>query len=329
MHTRETTPIPPHVAVHVGEKTKMTPEVRKVWQQAEAAAIENRLVQTEAQKKAKERKERREVLAALTEKRDIAGILEAWNRVNELELLPNLTLRDAHLLDMHVGLQSDVVMETLRDRRTDVENLQDYIAFAAHAPEDAKKVAPTFAINESPFQPLIDMGRGGVEMVELGANERTQKEHRATRHGVDRAVHTTDIVEFLSVLDTQLTQVSEKLTSYEKALLSEHLGLILSAKHWPQLITQTCAKNFAYWEGIIGHQPSIANMTLMPEPANFLAAVDVKKRWAPSPLSSSTLPDSISSHPKPTLWQFAKNVWHLPRDTKKALNDLRTTLLGK
>lgn len=312
MHTPETTPIPPHVAVHVGEKTKMTPEVRKVWQQAEAAAIEKRLVQ-------KERKERREVLAALTEKRDLAGILEAWNRVNALGLLPNLTLRDAHLLDMHVALQNDTVMDTLRGKRNDVKSLQDYIAWSVYADEHSEKATPEYAINESPFQSFLDMSTHG-EMGEIGASDRTEEEHKAARSGIDVAVHTTDIVEFLDVLDTRLTKVCEKLTSYEKALLYAHLHRLLSAQHWPQLTTQMLAKNFAFWERVIGHQQSVANMTLLPEPLNFQS----KKR-----AKNLSVTKEEKVEPEYFTVKAEKPTWHLPRDTKKALNDLRTALLGK
>lgn len=180
-----------------------------------------------------------------------------------------LTREQLRTIDMHVACNDRIVLDRVRRNDSALADLLDTLDRTTPGSAREPNFTPRLEEGISPFDFLRNQSAAhGKEIVEQGADERTEREHRRMRLGVDVAVHTERIEDFLHVLDAQIGRCNaEKLTALERAHLHDQLAHLLQSRDWPHP-TQELAHAFTAWEKTLG-TASMSRLTIVTDIARF------------------------------------------------------------
>ncbi len=285
-----------HILHDVPKEQQDALVARRVTEAAEAerTALENRAKQKDAAA-------RREARNTVEHGTDLVSIISSWREMQENGDTASLPREALRRLDMHIALAGHDQLQRIARGNEDAKNLLDTLD--RETPGSAKEpdFAPLLPENVDPYSYLEEISaKQGREIVDRGANLRTEQEHRRIQLGVRVAMQTSGIEDFLHVLDTHIgRENTKKLTELERSHINDQLKHLLKSKDWPHPNQET-AVAFSTWEKVLG-DAAFRRYTLSTEVANF------KKE-------PTTIKETLTAAKPQRQPTFAENLRNLPHD---------------
>lgn len=291
-----------------------TPEERGAELARRIRAADNRkALEAHNEVKHADTERRREARRTLEQSHDLATILDAWREVKENGDDMMLSRRTLRVIDMHLTLTDAHVDGALVGKNPTYMDLTRTVDLGTSG-TNAESVPLEIPEAEDPFGDFRTASEhAGRKMVEIGADARTEREHRLARIGVETALHAFTMRHFLHVLDTQIgPNLAQKLTGYERSLLKSQRENILQSSYW-STPNQEMARTFAAWEALLDETPT-ETVPIPMHPAYF--------KSEPAQGDDTVSPTRLV----PSFWQ---NLMNAPNDIGRMIFDEDGARTGK